>query len=67
MTRLKHYIVNYNLDEAAYDGNIGFSELTLFYQKANRSDISKMEKTIKDEDWDGFKRLIYNILNITLK
>lgn len=68
MTRMKHYIMNYkNLDEAAYSGNIGFEEMVKFYQIANKAEIDKLEKLIKNDDWEGYKQLIQNVLNIRLK
>lgn len=68
MTRLEHYIMNYNdLNEAAYDGNLGFSELVEFYQKADKTEIDKMERLIKNDDWDGFKQLVQRVLGVKLK
>ena len=63
MEKFKHFIIN----EAAYDGNIGFQEMAMFYQKATDSEIKQMEKIIKNEDWDAFKNLIYKILRVKLK
>jgi enolase len=68
MTRMKHYIMNYkDLDEAAYSGNIGFEEMVKFYQEADKTEIAKLEKLIKNDDWDGYKKLIQDVLNIRLK
>ena len=53
--------------EAAYAGNIGFEEMVLFYQKANPSQIKKMESMIKRKSWKGVKELFKNILGIELK
>ncbi len=62
MKTFKHMIT-----EAAYPGNIGFSEMALFYQQASEKEIKKMEKIIKAEDWQGFKKLIQKALDIKLK
>ena len=45
MNKLKHFIY-----EKSYKGNIGFSEMAMFYQKASNTEISQMEKIIKSED-----------------
>jgi enolase len=49
-----------------YGGNIGFQEMAEFYQKASASEIKQMEKIIRKEDWDGFKKLIKRVLKVTL-
>ena len=59
--------MNYIINEAAYEGNIGFEELAKFYQIADQSDIKKMEEIIKDEDWIAFKRLIRKVTKVNLK
>lgn len=53
--------------EAAYNGNIGFSEMAKFWQVASKSQIKKMEQIIIDEDWEGFKMMIQEVLNVKLK
>ena len=65
--KFKNYILSPDLDEAAYMGNIGFEELTRYYQKASDKEIKIMEKIIKKEDWEGFKKQIYKVLDISLK
>lgn len=69
MSRLEHYITNYDrLDElAAYTGNLGFMELTEFYNKADKTEIAKLEKLIKNDDWEGFKRIIQQVIGVKLK
>ena len=62
MSKLKNYIIG----EASYFGNIGFAEMVKFYQIANDKEIEEIEKIIKNNDWDGFKKLIYNKLKIKL-
>lgn len=64
---MKHFIMNYNLDEAAYDGNIGFEEMVMFYQKADKTEITKLEKLIANDDWDSFKDLIQRVTGVRLK
>ena len=59
--------MNYIINEAAYEGNIGFEELVKFYQIADQSDIKKMEEIIKSEDWIAFKRLIRKVTKVNLK
>lgn len=67
MTRMKHFIMNYNLDEAAYDGNIGFEEMVMFYQKADKTEITKLERLIANDDWKSFKDLIQRVTGVRLK
>ena len=67
MDSFKHHITKLKLNEAAYPNNIGFEEMVLFYQKADSSQIKKMEKAIKNDDWDSFKNLIKSVINIKLK
>lgn len=65
---MKHYIVNYkNLDEAAYDGNIGFEEMCKFYDVATKAEMQKMEEILKKEDWEKFKNLIQDVTGTRLK
>jgi hypothetical protein len=52
--------------EAAYKGNIGFTELVKFYQVASNADMAKMEKIVKDEDFPAFKKLIKKVLGVDL-
>jgi hypothetical protein len=56
-----------DLWEAAYADNIGFEEMVRFYRKASQKQIEKMERLCKENDWDGFKRLIKLVLSIDLK
>jgi len=55
------------VEEASYSGNIGFEEMVKFYDKASTDDVSKMEKFLNNDDWDGFKKLIKKVLGILLK
>ncbi len=69
MGKFKHYITapKDHVDEMTYEGNIGFEEMVKFYQTAKDSDISKMEKLIKSEDWNSFKQLIKKVIGVILK
>ena len=65
---MRHYIMNYkDLNEAAYSGNIGFEEMCKFYEIATPTEQAKMEKVLKDEDWEGFKKLIQDVVGTKLK
>ena len=68
MTTFKNYILApENLDEAAYPGNIGFEELVEFYQVASDQEIVKMINCIENNDWMGFRNMIYKVLGVKLK
>lgn len=62
MKKFKHMIT-----EASYPGNIGFAEMAKFYKNASKSEIKEMEKIVKAEDWEGFKKMIQKTINIKLK
>jgi len=55
------------IQEVSYKYNIGFQEMVQFYGKASQSEIKQMEKLIKNVNWNGFKKLIKNVLGIDLK
>lgn len=55
------------LTEAAYENNLGFSEMVEFYQKADKTEIAKMERIIQDDDWEAFKELIWDVTGTKLK
>lgn len=56
-----------NLHELAYRYNIGFMEMAKFYQEASPKEIKLMEKLVKENDWEGFKKLIKKIIGVELK
>lgn len=56
-----------SLTEAVYKNNIGFVEMVQLYQKASPSEIKELEKLIKEEDWEGYKKIVEKILKIKLK
>lgn len=58
---------NLDMNEASYPDNIGFQEMSEFYQKASKSQITKMEKIVKDGDFAEFKNLIRKVLGVKLK
>lgn len=62
MKKLKDYLIT----EAAYPGNVGFMEMAAFFQKASDKEITEMETIIKNEDWNGFKKMIEKVLNVKL-
>lgn len=53
--------------EAAYDGNLGFMEMAQMYQKASPSEMKRLEKIIDDKDWVAYKKIVKEILGVTLK
>jgi hypothetical protein len=53
--------------EMTYNGNIGFEEMVLFYQRADAHTIKKMENVAKREDWPAFKKLIQDTIGKELK
>lgn len=55
------------LSEKAYPNNVGFAEMVKFYQTATNAQLQAMETVIKNEDWDGFKKLISRVLGVNLK
>ena len=61
--RLRAFIT---LREASYEGNIGFEEMVKFYRSASDNEIEIMEKIIKRNDWNAFKKLIEKVLGISL-
>ena len=54
------------LNEIAFGGNIGFEEMVKFYQKATSADTAEMEKVIRANDWNAFKKLIKRVLKVNL-
>lgn len=55
------------LFEAAYPGNLGFEEMMRFFQKASEKDVVKMQKIVKDENWEDYKKIIKKVLGVSLK
>lgn len=56
-----------NIQEAVYDGNLGFAEMIEFYNTASKIDIKKMEDMIKRGSWKGVKALFKKVLGVELK
>lgn len=68
MTRFRNYILAPNtINEAAYQGNIGFEELSTFYQIATDDEINQMEVVLRDGDWEEFTRLIHKVVGTKLR
>ena len=55
------------IQEVSYKYNIGFEEMVGFYDKASQGQIKQMEKLVKNNDWNGFKKLIKNVIGVNLK
>ena len=61
--KFEHYITS-PLDEASYEGNIGFEELVVFYQKSTDAEKDEMDET----NWkkiDDIKAEDINIMGFT--
>jgi hypothetical protein len=67
LERLKKFDKEVTMNEVSYKYNIGFQEMVQFYQKASSSEVKKMESLIKNDNWNGFKKLIKDVLGIQLK
>lgn len=67
MTTFRNYILSPLKSESAYEGNIGFTEMSQFYQKATHKQIEEMERIVRAEDWDGFKTMIRKVTGVKLK
>lgn len=66
--KFENYITEPRItNEASYKGNLGFEEMCKYYQKANQSEIDELKKIIKKEDWDGFKKQIKKVIDVSLK
>jgi len=55
------------IKEAAYKGNLGVMEYFQLIQKANKKEVKEIEKAVKEEDWETYKKLVKKILGINLK
>jgi len=66
--KLKEYIIE-KLDEASYEGNIGFEEMTQFWKLASKEDIKDMNKLLSKgkPSFNEFKELIRKVVGIELK
>jgi len=56
-----------DISEVAYDGNLGFHEMFQFYNKANDSQIDKLEDLIKRKKFKEAWRLVQQITGMKLK
>lgn len=55
------------LKELAYDGNLGFHEMHLFYNKASKVQIKKLEKLLDDDKIKEAWELIQKVTGVKLK
>ena len=62
--KFKHYIL---MNEASYDGNIGFEELAKFWKISTPTQKKKMNEVLEKEDWNAFKELIRIVVGTKLK
>lgn len=66
--KVKDFILE-NMDEASYEGNIGFEEMVKFWKTAKKEDLQKMNKVLSKSkpSFDEFKELIRDIIGTELK
>jgi hypothetical protein len=66
--KLKEYIIE-KLDEASYEGNIGFEEMTQFWKLASKKDIKAMDKMLlkTKPSFEEFKELIRKVVGTELE
>jgi len=55
------------IEEAVYDGNLGFEEMMRFYQKAESRDISEMERLLRDGDFKAAWKLLKRVTGVALR
>ena len=55
------------MNEASYDGNIGFEELAKFWKISTPTQKKKMNEALEKEDWEMFKELIRIVVGTKLK
>ena len=53
-----------NLWEASYPDNVSFVEMAKFYQTATQAQTEKMGKLCRNNDWDGFEKLIKKVVRM---
>jgi len=54
------------ITEESYPGNVGLQEIIEFYKNASKQEIKQMEKVAKKKDWDGFKKIIKEVIGVDL-
>ncbi|MHC4237620.1 MAG: hypothetical protein ACYSSM_05130 [Planctomycetota bacterium] len=66
--KFTEYILE-KLDEASYEGNIGFEEMTQFWKTASKEDIKSMNKILGKQkpSFNEFKELIRKVVGTKLK
>lgn len=55
------------IQEKAWEKNIGFEEMMMFYRHATDEEITEMENIVEAEDLEGFKALIKRVIGVELK
>ncbi len=55
------------IEEEAYDGNLGFQEMVLFYRSADSKDIGKMEKFLRDKKFKSAWNLLKKVTGVALR
>ena len=63
--KFEHYITS-PLDEASYEGNIGFEELVVFYQKSTDAEKDEMDEILAKGNWRKFTVLIKQVTGTKL-
>ena len=53
-----------NLWEASCPDNVGFVEMVKSYQTATQAQTEKMGKRCRNNDWDGFEKLINKVVRM---
>lgn len=51
---------------ACYPGNLGFQEMMQLTFKANDEQLKKLDKIVNNNDQNGFRRLVKEVLGVTL-
>jgi len=55
------------VEEAAYEGNLGFEEMVLFYRTAKPGQIAQLEKLLRDGDFRGAWDLLKKVTGVSLR
>jgi hypothetical protein len=56
-----------HISEVAYDGNLGFHEMFVFYSKATDSQVDKLEDLIKKKRFKEAWRFVQKVTGMALK
>lgn len=55
------------IEEAAYEGNLGFEEMVRFYQTAGPREISEMERLLRDRKFKAAWKLLKRVTGVALQ